>query len=523
MAVGLADGRGQATDAEPRACCIRLSGISKSFSGVEVLRNVSIDFAPGEIHGLIGENGAGKSTVGKIVGGYYSRSSGDMTVFGETVSQWNPPLALSRGVAMMHQELQLVPALSVADNVFLGIERSRAGFLRGDEQERLAAIAAFAGFDIDPNALAGSLSIADQQKVEIMRALARQARVIVMDEPTSSLTHDEAERLHGVMRKLRDRGCTIIYVSHFLDHILDVCDTVTVMRDGAVIRTSPAASETKASLIAAMIGRPAADVAYPELPPEPDRTGAPLLSVRGLATGTGVRGADLDIWPGEIVGLVGLVGSGRTEIARAIFGADPSVAGTVAVAGEVYPDRSPRSSIERGLAMVPEDRRKQGLVLTQTVRPNMTLPHLSRFASLGLMRAAGERVEARRLIDYFGVQPGHVDGAVVNYSGGNQQKVVMGKWILGDPRIVILDEPSRGVDVGARRRIHEFIGETARRGAAILLISSEIEEVMGLAHRAYAVSGWRITGAFVPAETTVDQVIWRLFHEQRADRPGVEA
>ena len=523
MTAGLADGTGQAARIDAPTPCISLSGVSKSFSGVEVLRDVSIDFMPGEIHGLIGENGAGKSTVGKIVGGYYSRSSGDVAVFGERVAQWNPPLALARGVAMMHQELQLVPALSVAENVFLGIENSRAGFLVGDEARRLADIAAFAGFDLDPTASAGSLSIADQQKVEIMRALAREARVIVMDEPTSSLTHDEAERLHGVMRKLRDRGCTIIYVSHFLDHVLDVCDTVTIMRDGAVIRTSPAASETKASLIAAMIGRPAADVAYPPLPPEPDRTGTPLLSVRGLATATGVRGADIHIHPGEIVGLVGLVGSGRTEIARAIFGADPSVAGTVTVAGEPYPDRSPSASVERGLAMVPEDRRKQGLILTQAVRPNMTLPHLSAFAGFGLVRSGRERSEARRLIDYFGVQPGHVDGAIVNYSGGNQQKVVMGKWILGDPRIVILDEPSRGVDVGARRRIHEFIGETARRGAAILLISSEIEEVMGLAHRAYTVSGGRVTGAFVPAETTVDEVIWRLFHEQGADRAGATA
>ncbi|RST87098.1 sugar ABC transporter ATP-binding protein [Aquibium carbonis] len=523
MAAGTEVETGQAARAEASAPCISLSGVSKSFSGVEVLRDVSIDFLPGEIHGLIGENGAGKSTVGKIVGGYYSRSSGDLMVFGESVTQWDPPLALARGVAMMHQELQLVPALSVAENVFLGIEHSRVGFLVGDEDRRLADIAAFAGFDLDPAATAGSLSIADQQKVEIMRALAREARVIVMDEPTSSLTHDEAERLHGVMRKLRDRGCTIIYVSHFLDHVLDVCDTVTVMRDGAVIRTSPAANETKASLIAAMIGRPAADVAYPPLPPEPDRTGTPLLSVRGLVTSTGVRGADLHLWPGEIVGLVGLVGSGRTEIARAIFGADASVAGMVTVAGEVYADRSPRSSIERGLAMVPEDRRKQGLVLTQTVRPNITLPHLSAFARFGLVRAGAERSEARRLIDYFGVQPGHVDGEVANYSGGNQQKVVMGKWILGDPRIVILDEPSRGVDIGARRRIHEFIGETARRGAAILLISSEIEEVLGLAHRAYTVSGGRVTGEIVPAETTVDEVIWRLFHEQGADKAGATA
>ncbi|MFN3546633.1 MAG: sugar ABC transporter ATP-binding protein [Mesorhizobium sp.] len=517
------EGATAAAAKQASAPCISLSGVSKSFSGVDVLRGVSIDFMPGEIHGLIGENGAGKSTVGKIVGGYYSRSSGEVTVFGDRVAQWDPPAALARGVAMMHQELQLVPALTVAENVFLGIENSRGGFLLGDEERRLAGIAAFAGFDLDPAAQAGSLSIADQQKVEIMRALAREARVIVMDEPTSSLTHDEAERLHAVMRKLRDRGCTIIYVSHFLDHVLDVCDTVTVMRDGAVIRTAPAAKESKASLIAAMIGRPASDVAYPPLPPEPDRTGAPLLSVRGLTAATGVRGVDLDVHPGEIVGLVGLVGSGRTEIARAIFGADPSTEGMVTIAGEPYADRSPSASVERGLAMVPEDRRKQGLVLTQTVRPNMTLPHLSRFARFGLLRSARERAEARRLIDYFGVQPGHVDGAVVNYSGGNQQKVVMGKWILGDPRIVILDEPSRGVDVGARRRIHEFIGETARRGAAILLISSEIEEVMGLAHRAYTVSGGRVTGDFVPAATTVDDIIWRLFHEQGADKARATA
>jgi ribose transport system ATP-binding protein len=523
MAEGAQEMQGRTPRPDAPAPCIRLSGITKTFSGVEVLHDVAIDFMPGEIHGLIGENGAGKSTVGKIVGGYYSRTTGEMEVFGKPVAQWDPPRALAQGVAMMHQELQLVPALTVAENVFLGIEHSRAGFLIGDEETRLSEIAAFAGFDVDPSAATGSLPIADQQKVEIMRALAREARVIVMDEPTSSLTHDEAERLHEVMCKLRDRGCTIIYVSHFLDHVLDVCDTVTVMRDGAVIRTARAADETKSSLIAAMIGRPAAEVAYPELPPEPDRAGAPLLSVRGLTTATGVRRADLDVHPGEIVGLVGLVGSGRTEIVRAIFGADPAIAGSVVIAGEAYDERSPRGSVDRGLAMVPEDRRKQGLVLTQPVRPNMTLPHLSAFARLGLVRAAPERGAARRLIDYFGVQPGHLDGAVDTYSGGNQQKVVMGKWILGEPRLLILDEPSRGVDVGARRRIHEFIGETARRGAGILLISSEIEEVMGLAHRAYVVSGGRVTGQFVPAETTPDAVISRLFHEQGDKMAGTTA
>lgn len=501
--------------------CLRLSGIAKSFAGVSVLRDVNIDFLPGEIHGLIGENGAGKSTVGKIIGGYYSRSAGEMTVFGERVGQWTPPLALARGVAMMHQELQLVPELSVAENVFLGIEHATAGFLAGDEEKRLAEIAAFAGFDLDPAARAGSLSIADQQKVEIMRALARDARVIVMDEPTSSLTHDEAARLHAVMAKLRDRGCTVIYVSHFLDHVLEVCDTITVMRDGAVIRTSPAAAETKASLISAMIGRPAAEVAYPELPPEPDRTGTPLLSVRGLCAATGIADVGLDLHPSEILGLVGLVGSGRTEIARAIFGADPATAGTVAIDGEPYEERSPNASVARGLTMVPEDRRGQGLVLTLPVRANMTLPHVSRFARLGLVRGRQERGAVGRLIGHLGVHPAHVDGDVATYSGGNQQKVVMAKSIMGEPRVVILDEPSRGVDIGARRRLHEFIGETARRGAGVLLISSEIEEVMGLAHRACIVSGGRVTGEFVPAETTVDAVVERLFHEQ--ERRGAAA
>ncbi|WP_159587228.1 sugar ABC transporter ATP-binding protein [Chelativorans xinjiangense] len=493
---------------------VRLSGVSKSFSGVTVLRDIDIDFMPGEIHGLIGENGAGKSTVGKIVGGYYSRTTGEIEAFGERVGHWEPPLALASGIAMMHQELQLVPELSVAENVFLGIEHSRAGLLARNEEDRHRAVAAFAGFDLDPSAPAGSLSIADQQKVEIMRALAREAKVIVMDEPTSSLTADEAERLHEVMRRLKERGCTIIYVSHFLDHVLDVCDTITVMRDGAVIRTAAAADETKESLVAAMIGRANAEVTYPDRPPMPARTGTPRLRVRGLTTETGLHDISFDLYPGEILGLVGLVGSGRTEIARAIFGADSAISGEVLLDGDSYAQRSPHESIRRGLAMVPEDRRKEGLVLTQPVRPNMTLPYLASFAKYGLVESGRERSSVRRSIDYLGVLPARIDGEVANLSGGNQQKVVLGKWIMRDPKLVILDEPSRGVDIGARRRIHEFVGETARRGAAVLVISSEIEEVMGLAHRACMVSEGRMIGEFDPAETNVDAVLWQLFQAQ---------
>jgi ABC-type sugar transport system ATPase subunit len=491
--------------------CVRLIDVGKSFAGVHVLRNISLDFRQGEIHGLVGENGAGKSTVGKIAGGYYSRSSGELEVFGDTVGAWDAAAALGRGIAMMHQELQLVPELTVAENVFLGIENHRGGLLAGDEVRRLADIVALCGFDLDPSARAGSLSIADQQKIEIMRAMARDARVIIMDEPTSSLTADEAERLHATMRRLRSMGRTVIYVSHFLDHVLSICDRVTIMRDGTVVRTSDAKDETKASLVAGMLGRADAEVSYPEKSSPPPRGAVPVLEVQGLSAATGIR----EIHAGEIVGLIGLVGSGRTEIVRAIFGADPA-SGTVLVDGKPYDDRSPERSVAQRIAMVPEDRRKQGLVLTQAVRPNMTLPHLAAFSWAGLLRGAAEGEAVRRLIDHLGVSPRHVDGDVVNYSGGNQQKVLLGKWIMQDPKIVILDEPSRGVDLGARRRIHEFVGELARRGVGVLLVSSEMEEVLGLAHRAYLVRRGRIAGEVVPGEVGEDQLLWTLFQDDDA-------
>ncbi|MDO6966411.1 sugar ABC transporter ATP-binding protein [Rhizobium alvei] len=494
---------------------VRLIDVGKEFSGVRVLRNINLDFRKGEIHALVGENGAGKSTVGKIAGGYYSRSSGDLEIFGEAVSHWDPAAALKSGIAMMHQELQLVPELTVAQNVFLGIENNRGSFLTNDEPARLAAVIEVCGFQLDPNARAGSLSLADQQKIEIMRAIARDAKVIVMDEPTSSLTADEADRLHATMRRLRAMGRTIIYVSHFLDHVLSIADRVTIMREGAVVRTGSIAEETKASLVAGMLGDAGADVSYLDKTP-PVRGAPPLLSVRGLVSDNGVKGADLEIHPGEIVGLIGLVGSGRTEIARAIFGADKTTAGAVMFDGKDYDDRSPRESVARGLAMVPEDRRKQGLVLSQTVRPNMTLPHLGIFSAGGFMKTGAERNAVRSLIDYFGVSPRHVDGDVVHYSGGNQQKVLLAKWIMEEPKLVILDEPSRGVDLGARRRIHEFIVELARKGAGVLLISSEIEEVLGLAHRAYLVREGRTFREIVPEEQGMDQILWALFHDEQS-------
>lgn len=496
-----------------RAPAVSLIGVHKSFVGVDVLKNIDLTFLQGDIHGIVGENGAGKSTVGKIAGGYYSASGGYIEVFGERQAFWNPVAALSRGVAIMHQELQIVPHLTVAQNVFLGIEETVGGFLRRNEAARFAAIVQSCGFDLDPEAPAHLLSVADQQKVEIMRAVARDARVVVMDEPTASLTANEITMLHATMRHLRAMGRTVVYVSHFLEDILETCDTITIMRDGAVVRTADARDETKATLVSGMLGRGKAEVDYPPRPATADLAASPLLEVVGL-TAPGIEDIALKIYPGEIVGLAGLVGSGRTEIARAIFGADRATGGQVFLRRQPYDVRSPEASILRGIAMVPEDRRKQGLTLTQPVRHNMTLLGLSRFVSLGFLRRAPEVAVTRRLIDHFGIHPDRVDGDIATYSGGNQQKALIAKWILTDPDVVILDEPTRGVDLGARRRIHDVVTELARAGKAVLIISSDIDEVLGLSHRAYLVRRGRIVGEVQPDRTDKDRVLRHLFQTE---------
>ncbi|MBB3929485.1 ABC-type sugar transport system ATPase subunit [Kaistia hirudinis] len=497
---------------------VRLAGIEKSFGSAKILNDISLTFMTGEVHALIGENGAGKSSLGKIVGGYYSFDAGTLTVFGKPVGQWTPRAALTSGIAMIHQELQLVPELTVAQNVFLGMEANRAGVLSGGEHERFRALDQRCGFGLDPGRIVADLRIAERQKVEILRAIARDARVIIMDEPTSSLTADEAERLHHVIRWLRDDGRTVIYVTHFLDHVLATADRVTIMRDGRIVRTGGIAGETKESLIEAMLGEPA-DVAFPPLPPPPPIETKPLLEVIGLSSDTGLSDISIDVRPGEIVGLIGLVGSGRSELARAIFGADPS-RGTVRIAGADYANRTPRNSVAHGLAFVPEDRRKQGLDLVQAVRPNMSLPHLGLVSRLGVLRPGEERRRTAEMIRHFNIVPGQIDGEVAYYSGGNQQKVLLSKWVYGAPKVVILDEPSRGVDIGARRRIHDFVVELARGGAAVILISSELEEVISLSHRGYLMREGRIIECVDCRTLGVEDALFRLFNVQRGAEAG---
>ncbi len=500
----------------------QLKGIDKQFGGSKVLYDINLELHTGEVHGLVGENGAGKSTVGKIIGGYYTKDNGVLEIFGETVHAWDSRRALTKGVAMIHQELQLVPELSVANNVFLGKETNRLGVLQGSERSRFDELEFHCQFGIRPDVLVKNLSIADRQKVEIMRALARDARIIIMDEPTSSLTADEAERLHGVIKWLKDSGRTVIYVSHFLEHVLSHCDRVTVMRDGHIVKTSFAKEETKNSLVEAMLGQ-AIEVSFPERSKSSKASAPYVLEVKNVSTATGLENISLNIRAGEIVGLMGLVGSGRSELARAIFGADVITSGQVFVKGSRYEKPSPNRSVELGLVMLPEDRRKQGLVMTRPVRPNMSLPHLDVLSRVGVIDQAQERLSVKTLIEHFSVNPAKVDGDVSRYSGGNQQKVLLAKWFFNNPSVVILDEPSRGVDVGARRKIHDLIVEVASRGSGVLLISSELEEVLGLAHRAYLLSEVRIIGEVDATTVSQDDVLFRLFNVDREPSSRVSA
>lgn len=489
---------------------VQLTGISKRFGGTQALSQVDLELALGEVHALVGENGAGKSTLGKIIAGLYVPDDGVLAVDGSAVNRWDPIRAQRSGIVMIAQELSLVPDLTVEQNVFLGIESNRLGVMRRDFSARFAELEQIADFGLDPRAKVGDLRLADQQKIEIMRALARDARVIVMDEPTSSLTTHETRRLHGLIQTLREQGKSIVYVSHFLDAVLEVSDTVSIMRDGQKVRTAAAVDETKKTIVSGMLGRELA-VSFPDRPAFVDPKVEPILRVRSVSTSEGVHDISLEVRPGEIVGLLGLVGSGRTEIARAIIGADRISSGTVEFAGAELSELSPLLSKTRGIVLVPEDRHGQGLVLQRSVRENVALAFVDRFSSFGIVRRNKEKTEVTRAVTDVNVRPPQIELAVQGLSGGNQQKAMLAKWLIGEPRFVILDEPTRGVDVGAKLTIYELIVDLAARGVGVILISSEHEEVLALATRAYVVSRGRISGEIDPANLAVDELLTRLF------------
>ena len=489
----------------PASPLLVLSAVTKRFPGVVALDGVDLAAHAGRVHALVGENGAGKSTLLKIVAGAYRADAGTLVLDGVPRSFSAPRDALSAGVTVIYQELSLVPQLSAEANIFLGMEPGRHGIL----DRRLAATEAHGaleslGADFDPATPAGELSIAEQQLVELARALARDARLIALDEPTAALSHVETERLFTQIRGLCSRGIAVVFVSHRLEEIRRIADDVSVLRDGKRVFSGLVAQVDDAALIRHMVGR---DVEYARQAPTVPAPGAPLLEVAGLGRGRSFAGVSLVVRRGEIVGLAGLVGAGRTEVARCIAGADVCDAGTMTLAGIPYRPASPREAIARGVVYLPEDRKTQGLVLGMSVRENATLATLRRFSPWGVVRFAAERDAASRQTSAVELRPPDIERETGTLSGGNQQKVVLAKWLLADADLLIFDEPTRGVDVAAKAELHHLIRTLADAGKAILVISSELPEVLALADRIVVMREGRVAGEMAGAGATAEAVL----------------
>ena len=495
---------------------VELRDVSKHYGGVLALDDVSIAVKRGSVHALVGENGAGKSTLGKLVAGVIAPDGGTILLDGTPVSFRSPKEALERGIALISQEPSVVPRLSVAENVLLGAEPRAGGFVKRPAlRRRYDELSREAGFGLAAGASAGRLRTAEQQQVEILRAFARDARVIVMDEPSAALSGQDTERLHQIIRSQKDAGRTVILISHFLQEVLDLADTVTVLRDGRIVSSVPASEATEESLVEAMLGRPLTAAFPPRTPPPAE---APtVLAVRGLKA-RGVADATLKVRRGEIVGLAGLVGAGRTELARAIFGADRVDAGEIDF-GAGARHGGPRGSLRAGMAMIPESRKDAGLIFTRSITENVTLSNLERLSRLAIVRRGAERVEAASILERCNVRGARQSARVGALSGGNQQKALFARMLMCSPRLLIADEPTRGVDIGAKRAIYDILVSLAEQGLGILLISSELEEIIGLSHRVVVMSRGRTVASLTGSEVTEAAILAAAFGR----RDGVEA
>ena len=494
---------------------VELAAVTKRFGATVAVDAADLAFERGTVHAVVGENGAGKSTLGKIVAGVIRPDAGTLRVEGRPVEFRSPRAALKLGITTIAQELSLVPARSVLENVYLGIEDSVAGVVDGRSlRRRFDELVARTGIEVPPDRNVRSLSPHDQQKVEILRALAREADFIVMDEPTARLSATETEGLRATVRSLADDGRTVMFVSHFIEEVLSVGDTVTIMRDGQIVRTSPCHAETYDSCIEGMIGR-SLEANFP-----PKRTFAAdaptVLRVDGLTRDGVFEDVSFSVRAGEIVVMAGLVGSGRSEVARAIFGADPVTVGTIELAGELVRFPSPREAIAHGVAMIPESRKEQGLVLGRSVRENVSLPHLERFSRLGIVGRSSERSRVGEMMARVGYRGSTMEKRASNSSGGNQQKMLFARWLMTDPPLLIADEPTRGVDVGSKRNIYDLLAELAQQGTAILVVSSETEEVLGLADRILVMRDGRLIAELDGRSATEAELVALAFGTERA-------
>jgi rhamnose transport system ATP-binding protein len=485
---------------------LELQHISKQFPGVKALSDVHFDVRAGEVHALLGENGAGKSTLIKILSGVYKPDGGAILLNGAPVSFNTPREAQHAGIATIYQELSLYPELTVAENIFMGhAPRTRFGAVDWNAMTTRAeeTLVSLNIHDLDVRRKVGSLNVGNRQRVEIAKALSINARVLIMDEPTAALTEADVSRLFEIVRLLRERGVAVIYISHRLQEVFELADRVTVLRDGHYIDTQLVKETNEAALIARMVGR-TIDNLFPKLD---SQFGAPVLEVRDLWREPYTKGVSFQVRAGEIVGLAGLVGSGRSELAQCIFGMLPAQSGEIRVNGQKVSLRHPGHAIKLGIAYVPEDRGTQGLVRPMSVRENTSLAVLRSLSRGGFIRRGAEKTLARKSIEMLNIRAYSAEQIVGKLSGGNQQKVVVSKWLASQPKLLIVDEPTRGVDVGAKAEIHRLMSElAAQQGLAILMISSELPEIMGMSDRILVMREGRMIAEYARADATQEKI-----------------
>ena len=484
---------------------VQMKNIAKSFSGTKVLKGVNLELGHGEILALLGENGAGKSTLMKILSGIYSKDEGEIYLDGELCHFQNPKEAQNKGVAIIHQEMNLCNDLSVSENIFLGrevMDGLRLNHKKMDEEAQ--KILDDLGISMKSTELAGNLKVSEQQMVEIAKALSQNAKVLIMDEPTSALSRKEIEDLFRVIRKLRDEGRGIIYISHRLDELRAIVDKVSILRDGENVISGDLKDFSIDDIIRHMVGREIQDK-FPRIHSE---KGKEILRVERLNAGPKVRDISFSLYEGEILGIAGLMGAGRTEMTRALFGVDEKTSGKIYLFGEEVKANSPKESIELGMALIPEDRRKDGLCTDLSIRENISLPNLDSMKnSLGILSKVLELKISEDTIKSLNVKAKDREMISKNLSGGNQQKVVLGKWLVRNPKVILFDEPTRGIDIGAKVEIYQIMNDLKKKGVGVLFISSEMEEVLGMSDRILIFCDGRITGELSREEANQENIL----------------
>lgn len=486
---------------------LRMANISKHFPGVQALDNVDFEVYPGEIVGLLGENGAGKSTLIKILSGVYTKDQGSIYFRGENIDPKNPQDSQSLGISTIYQELALVPQLSVAENLFLNREPRLIPALGMIDFKKMEADARIIlgdlGVDIPPNKLLKDLTVAAQQMVEITKAVSRNAQLLLMDEPTSALSNKEVKAIFEIMNRLKEKGVSVVFISHRLEEVMKIVDRIIVMRDGQRVGELPIQDATMEKIIRLMVGREVG--LFHKMEKEIKE---PVLEVRGLSGNNLVKDVSLTVRKGEIVGLAGLVGAGRTDVARLIFGADRRTSGTILINNEPVQINNPSDAVENGIGLVPEDRKQQGLVLGMNMKENASIAILQRISNLlGVINLKQQNKIVKNYIKKLNIATSSLEKQVNELSGGNQQKVVLAKWLATKPKVLIMDEPTRGIDVGAKAEVHALISQLAKEGMAILMISSEMPEIMGMSDRVIVMCQGRITGEFDTANFDQEEIM----------------